>query len=454
MTDPPPRSAMGPLAQLAHSVVLAPLAPLRLRARSLGWLALYLLLAGAILGGVAWFLVSHQAQLKQALLRHLLPQSWTTAGGVLLDWLLASQSRAVLINATVSGTLVLISVLLFPVKERVSAAFERDARLTDEPPEEFPLWFQGLEELKLVILYLTAQMAIFWIGYHPSPARRAASAALSYGFLFCAFSIDFISPLLQRHRLRYAQILKALLRHPLALLLFGALFSAPALLVSHLVARRPELPFDRAILLLFGANLLGIVWGCLGGTWLAARLLEPARASRPASAPARLLGWVLLLGAFGAGSYVSGGLALSVHHKTQILKCRYSVVSGSLRFERPRLRGLLRGVVEVGVAFKLGVENPTTHDVALDRNRLEVRHDETLVAEGRLAPMEVPAGTTRVQQVRLTVELHASALRRGRELLRDRWSVTLFVEAAPGVDVPIYLRHTFAESLREQLLGR
>jgi hypothetical protein len=283
--------------------------------------------------------------------------------------------------------------------------------------------------------------------------RKLAATLLSYAFLFGAFSIDFISPVLQRHRLRYSQILKTLLLHPPATLLFGAFFSLPALLAAHHVARDETLSFATAIQLLFGANLLGIVWACLGGTWLGARLIEPARALRPSCWLTRLLGWTVLLGAFAAGGYVSGGLALSVHHKTQILKCDYSLVPDSLRFARPRLRGLLRGQVEIGVAFELKIVNPTAFDVELEKNRLEVRHERDLVATSRLDPMQIPAGGRRVQRLRLAVALSPGVLRKGRDLLRDRWSITLFVEVVPGVDFPVYLKHSFADSLYRQLLG-
>jgi len=469
------------LAQLAHSLVLAPISPLKLKARAALYLVLYVLLAAGILGGLAWLLIANQEDLRQAILRYLLPESWTTTGGVMLDWFFATQTRAVLVNGTVSGTLVLISVLLFPVKEKVSAAFEKDVRLTSEPPHEsrssrpsgalrdeaagFPLWFQGLEELKLVLLYVAAQMVIFWIGYHPNPLRKQAATLLSYAYLFATFSVDFISPVLQRHRLRYSQIVKTLLRHPAALVLFGAFFSLPAVLAGHHVARDPSLSFRDSILLLFAANLLGIIWGCLGGTWLGAKLLEsttivcsarpPHRTTIPrvSSWPVRAVAWLAVLVTLGGGGYLFGGLALSVHHKSQILKCRYSMVAGSLRFAKPKLRSLLRGIVDIGVGFKLRIDNPTSFDVVIDRNRLEVRHEQSLVATSRLSPMRIPAGQQQVQDVRLMVETQPSVLLKGRRLLQDRWSLTLYVEVVDGFDFPIYLKHTFAETVREQLLG-
>ena len=241
------------LSQLAHSLIWAPLSPLRLRPRAVAYLLQYIACAGAILGGTAWFLVAHQDDLRQVLLRYLLPESWVAAGGVLVDWFLATQTRAVVVNATVGGTLVLISVLLFPLKERVSAAYERGADLTDDAPSEFPLWFQAAEELKLVLLYVAAQMLILWIGYHPHPLRKQAATLLSFAYLFATFSVDFISPLLQRHRLSYSQILKVLLRHPVVLLSFGALFSLPGVLVGHLVARDTTIAFRDAIVRRFAA---------------------------------------------------------------------------------------------------------------------------------------------------------------------------------------------------------
>jgi hypothetical protein len=472
MPDPSPDSPaprLGPGGQLAAALVGAPVALLRLRAGAWAWLLLYILLAGGLLGGAAALLLCHQEQARAAILGYVLPESWLVAADWLIQRFLATQTRAVLVNALVSGTLVLTSVLLFPLKERVSAAFERGSKLTgagreaqrsaasrrlsktDAEPRELPLLVQGWQELTLLLLVLALQLGIIWLGYPPDPTRKLAATALSYLVLFFIFAVDFISPLLQRHGLRYSQILKTLLRHPFAALPFGAFFSAPAVAVGLVVARSPELSFSTAVVALFAANLISIVWGCVGGTWVGAALLGPARGVRRSSLLTRGLVWLLLLATLGAEGYVFGAVARSFHHKSQLLKCRYTVVPGTLSFSRPRLLSLLRGQVKVQVAFDLQIENPTPFDVAIEDNRLVVKHGETPVAESRLAPLAVPAQDKRVQRLKLSIEARPSVLLKGRKLLQDAWDVTLYLRVAEGLELPIYLKHTFARSVREQL---
>lgn len=446
-----PAPHLGPGGQLAAALVGAPAALLRLRAGAWALLLLYILLAGGLLGGAAALLLSHQEQARAAILGYVLPESWLVAADWLIQRFLASQTRAVLVNALISGTLVLTSVLLFPLKERVSAAFERGSKLTDAEPRELPLRVQGWQELSLLLLVLALQLGIIWLGYPPDPTRKLAATALSYLVLFFTFAVDFISPLLQRHGLRYSQILKTLLRHPFATLPFGAFFSAPAVAVGLVVARSPELSFSTAVVALFAANLISIVWGCVGGTWVGAALLGPARRVRRSSPLTRGLVWLLLLAALGAEGYVFGAVARSFHHKSQLLKCRYTVVPGTLSFSRPRLLSLLRGQVKVQVAFDLAIENPTPFDVAIEDNRLEVKHGQTPVAVSRLAPLAVPAKARRVQRLQLSIEARPSVLLKGRKLLQDAWDVTLYLRVAEGLELPIYLKHTFARSVREQL---
>jgi len=417
MPDPSQDAHFGLGHQLRAALVGAPAAPLRMRAGAWALLLLYILLAGGLLGAAAALLLTYQEQARAAILGHVLPESWVVAADWLIDRFLASQTRAVLVNALVSGTLVATGILLFPLKEKVSAAFERGSGL----------------------------------GYPPDPTRKLAATVLSYLVLFFSFAIDFISPLLQRHGLRYSQILKTLLRHPFAALPFGAFFSAPAVAVGLVVARSPEIAFSAAVVAIFAANLVSLVWGCVGGTWVGAKLLPAARLVRRSSLPVRGLVWLLLLAALCAQGYVFGAVARSFHHKSQLLKCRYTVVPGTLSFSRPRLVSLLRGKVSVKVAFDLQIENPTPFDVAIEDNRLEVKHGESLVATSRLAPLAVPAKERRVQRLQLSVEARPSVLLKGRKLLQDAWDVTLYLRVAEGLELPIYLKHTFARSVREQL---
>jgi hypothetical protein len=441
---------MGFAEQIA-ALAAAPLAWIRVRGKTLAWLLVYALACTAVLGLCAYLLVQNQDDIRKALLSYIFPESWHLAAGALVDRFLASQQKAVLINAIASGSLVLVSVLLFPLKEKVSATFEREGALTTQPIDEFPLWRQGLEEAKLLAIYVAAQLAILWVGYHPDPTRKTLATVLSYLYLYATFTIDFCGPLLQRHQLRYSRIIKLLASHPLLLFGLGGLLTLPPVLTGLYVTKHPELPLSTAVWALFAASVVAIVWGVIAGTWLASRLLEAGQQTSRPHGLVRAVVALLLVALLTIELWAYGAVALAFHHKSQILKCNYSVLPTTLRFERPKLLGLLRGRVDVGVRFDLRIENPTRYDVSIENNRLEVRHAGSLVASGKLAPMAVPGGKTRVQTLSLSLSLRPAVLAKGRALLKDKWSATLYIEVAKGLEFPIYLRHTFAKAVRKRL---
>lgn len=361
----------------------------------------------------------------------------------MIEHYLAGQTKAVLVNATVSGTLVLISLLLFPLKEKVSRTFECEASLTERQPAEFPLWFQGFEELKMVLVYVVAQGTIIMVGYHPHPARRSIAALLSFGYLFATFTLDFVSPLLQRHRMRYSRIAKWMALHPIVLWGFGGLVALPALAGNLYLAKHKAVAFDDAILIGFAANLVSIVVAIVAGTALASKVLDPLQQSDRPGTVARTIGWLVVLSALMANGYVYGNVALSVHHKSQILKCKYALVPGTFSVQRPSWRQVFRGKVGIGVTFDLEITNPTDVDVVLESSRLELRHENALVTTSRIAPLSVAAKGRQRQRVKLALSVSPLVLRKWKTLLDDRWSLTLYVQLTDSLELPIYLRHPF-----------
>lgn len=432
---------MNPLAQLWHALVIGPLALVRLRWRALLWLLAYLALCGGLLALVGHLVVKHQHDLLGAAARYVFPAEWEATAERLVERFLRAQLREVLVNATVGGTLVLLSVLLFPLKEQVSKTFERESRLTGEPIRELPLWLQAVEETQLFLLFLTAQMTIFWIGYPPDPTRRKVALVLSYATLFASFGVDFLAPLLQRHGLKYTTIYKVLLKHPVALFAFGAAFTLPTVAAGRVAAAHPEWTFQRAVTVLFAVNTGCIAWACIAGTHVAARLLPAALATRRPSWVVRGLGFLGAAALLAANVWMFGTVGLSLQRKSQILKCRYTVVPGTLGLDLPELSALARGEpLKLGVRLDVEIENPTRFDVAIEKNRLEVRHGDAVVALAGLTPMRVAAGAKVRQHVELPIRVSGAALRRGRALLEwRRYAVTLFLEVSEGFDFPVYL---------------
>ena len=111
-----------------------------------------------------------------------------------------------------------------------------------------------------------------------------------------------------------------------------------------------------------------------------------------------------------------------------------------MEFDGLGLMDVLSTEPSVGFAVDVQVENPTPTDFVLEDNRLEVRHEGELVATTSLAPFVVPAGSTRVQQLGVDLELNLEALSQGLGLLSTKdWELTLFVEVADGIEFPVYI---------------
>ena len=110
-----------------HAFLVAPAGLGKLRARGWAWLVVYVALCAAVLTLVARWIVAHQHDARELLVGYLFPAGWRFAGDLLIDRFFAAQERAVLVNAAIAGSLLVVQVTLFPVKEQLSAAAENSA---------------------------------------------------------------------------------------------------------------------------------------------------------------------------------------------------------------------------------------------------------------------------------------------------------------------------------------
>src|SRR5205823_3279637 len=129
----------------------------------------------------------------------------------------------------------------------------------------------------------------------PSPLRQHAAEVASWAVLFCQFSFNFVSPLLQRHGFRYATIARVLLRRPIVLFGFGALFTIPPVVVARIAHAHSEWSFARAVALIEIANISCIAWGTLAGAYVASRLWSSSRTVTLPSFPFRALASLCVL---------------------------------------------------------------------------------------------------------------------------------------------------------------
>ncbi|GAB4564699.1 MAG: hypothetical protein Tsb0020_15120 [Haliangiales bacterium] len=437
----PTRAHAGHLSTLVRAIA-SPAAVRLLPRRSWTWLGIYVAASAALLGAIALLFDLYQAPLRQLIYDYLFPGDWHSTLDLVLERFFLAQQRVVIINAIIAASLVAVTVLLFPLKEWASASFERGAGLTDQPPREHPLIQQAWQEIKLFLLFIAIQGAIFAIGYPPVPILKSVAVGLGYLLIFFTFATDFISPLLQRHRGYYSQILRILARHPLASLSFGALFALPTIAVGRLWVSHPDWSLGVAVALVFGVNLLCMAWAVVAGTWLAAKFLPILPATPRSGVRARAGAWLALLLLLGANGYLYGSILQSAHHKSQLLKCHYEVDFSSFDIEKPSLGEIFNDQVALAVSFDVVIENPTAFDVDVEDSELIVSHREKSVARSLLTALAVPAGQTRTQTIELTLAIDPQTLSWDRALLDLKtWEITLYLDIAPYLRMPVYLLH-------------
>ena len=433
--------------QLALAAVDAPMAARRMKKRSATWFVAYLVACIVVLGIVATLIANHKNDLLDAAMAYLLPDEWHFASKLLVDNFFASQEQAVITNAAIVASLLVVQITLFPLKEHVSLTLEEDNALTTDPIEEHPLWFQAWEEIKLFVAMLAAQGTIFWIGYSQNPSRRLLATVLSFAVLFASVGIDFLSPILQRHKLRYSAILKTLFAHPFLLFGFGALFSLPAIIAGTVAANHPTWTFSTQLAVVFGAQIIGIALAAIGGTIAGAPLVADAKKRPRSHVIVRVLAWTALLGLIAWNTQRFVVVGRSLHHKTQVLKCSYKVDWKSFHGDLPGKAELLaaarKGEITISGGFTVTITNPTSTDVDIEDNRLELRNKEQLVAKTSLPQVHVPAGGSATAAVTFPLTISVGQVFRIRELITTQgWSLTLYLRVSKDFEFPVYILTT------------
>jgi hypothetical protein len=249
--------------------------------------------------------------------------------------------------------------------------------------------------------------------------------------------VSFLAPTWQRHRLRYFTIWKALLKRPMTFFGFGALFTLGPVYAGR-YALAHSWPLERAVAAVGGAAVLSVALATVAGTFVAAWGLGRATATHPPHFLTRALVNLALLALFAANAWLYGNIALSLHHKSQLLKCHYGLAG--LKVDLPELSRALLQHLELKLNLDLEIENPTDFDVEIERNRLEVKYEGALVAKTSISPLAVPAHQKRTPHVEIPIALDTSILKKGRELFdKSRWTATFYLTIADDFELPIYL---------------
>jgi len=239
-------------------------------------------------------------------------------------------------------------------------------------------------------------------------------------------------------------MMKSLVVNFILLFAFGAIFALPAIITSRVVAAHTDWSPGVQLGFAFGAQVLGIAAAAIGGTVAGAPLLADAQKRKRSSLPVRIAIWVLFLSLAAWNAHRFFVIGRSLNHKTQILKCHYDVAWNSFSADIPSAYDLAMAIgsdtITIGVHFDVEIENPTSVDVEIEDNRLEVKQKDQLVALTQLPKVRVRAGTTEKVTVKLPLSIKPSQALRIRELITTKdWSLTLWLHVDEDWDFPIYL---------------
>lgn len=420
------------LQQLKIALFDSPGSLLKLRGRSLRWMGIYCLTGIVLFSLFVWIMLSNQQSIKNALLDYLFPQSWHGLSETLADFLFESQTKSVVSNAILSGSLVLASIFLFPIKEKYSAEFEKDAKYKNGEVNEFPLIYQAWEETKLFLIYLTAQSIILFIGYYPFQWASWISTGLSYLFLFFTFGLDLISPTLQRHRTRYSLILKILLKKPLLVISFGLLFSLPAILLGRWVFSFDELTLIEISSILFLTNILFLTLAIPAGTRVASDLLPLVQLILPPRKRTVVWGYAIVSILLACGLFLHSQLVVSLHHKSQLLKAEYDIDWSSIEYEVPSFSQLANGKALSNLSFDMVIANPTEFDILIEKSQMIVEQKENVIATVDISGFELLSGESQRIKIKWDSNSDLSQLSNFGNLLED-WRIDMHLQVWPGI---------------------
>jgi len=416
----------------------------RMTGRTWALFLLYLALSAGLLGVLVVLFDTQEKNLQRAAMGFLFPEEWHAILDFLMAFIVKSQAQQVMVNLTLFATMTLVSIVFFWSKELLSQSVERD-RLAMGDPNADPgawrdnaIWWEGLEEIKWTLVSVALMFVVLWVGHDVAPWRKTLATVLSYGVLFFSTAVNFMAPPLQRRQMSYSQVLSAMARRPVLTMAYGASMVLPQVLALHLVTGA-DLSVAVALMAIFAINVVFISWSAASGT-VAGLVLAPLAAGvAPWRWPWRIVTALLVGAVLAGGVYVSLNLGLALADKSQILKCRYSVDWTTVVVDEPKLMGLLKGEVEVGVSFEVIIDNPNALPVRIEKNRLVAEDNGVIVAEGRLLPFDVPANGRSTTRVGMNVKVRAASLLEGASLNPAKWGLVLYVEIADGFEFPIPL---------------
>ena len=153
------------------------------------WFIIYVLAALLVLGSLLNLGVHYGPKFEDWLMGKLVPEVWRSTADDLIHRLFRDELRSFLVTSGFGLGIIVIGMTLFPIKEKLSATYEEEHFPELEKQPQPALWQQGLEEVKLAVLYLLLQGMSFYLALQGHPQLARLGAGLSVAYLVAAMAL-------------------------------------------------------------------------------------------------------------------------------------------------------------------------------------------------------------------------------------------------------------------------
>ncbi len=406
------------------------------------WFGTYILSALVILAGLILLAQRTGPDLESWLLQKLIPPDWQPVYRDMVDRLFREELSSFLVTSGFGIGIIVIGMTLFPLKEKLSSTYEEEHFPDLRKHQQPPLLEQGLEEVKLAILYLLLQSLSLYLALQGHQFLAAVGSALSVSYLILAMALDHCAPFFQRRGRQIHGIIWILLRHaPRQTALIGALFICPSLLLEKLLPA--TLAPAIAIGLLVLSEVLGMAFATLAGCHLGAKILSrnPGLVKHP---PPRLWTWsyriTLLFLTLWMGIFFSWWAKGSLRH-SRFLKSKYHPIWSEMAFKIRE--GDSDSHARILISLPIKVTNRSKGSIDPTKLDIELVGTEVLEADVTLSGKKIEAHSSETLTLDFAIQLPIDELARGdiSRFTRSNYSAHIILEPplSRTVKIPLFL---------------
>jgi hypothetical protein len=389
----------------------------------------YIGLTAAVMTGFCLLIAGSKDGLLAGAVSAVLPDSLVEPGILLAEHYIDTHLMAVL-TLMVTVIVAVLPALVFWLKEKLSASYELDGDHRIVHPE-LSLGRQVWDEAVMLVLVLAPALLAFRMSV--TPGMELLGNALGQVVLIGTAAVDFIGPTLLRRGRSPVNVCRVLFfRYPLHSLFFGAVFALLTTAVAW--ASSKESPMAG---ILFMVTAYSVIFGAavMLGTVTAANMKDVGNdipLAPRAIIIAAMAGLLVFNGVF------FGTIAEATWNVSAVLKCKWEMVPGTMKFERPTLKDRA-----LKVSFDVAVTNPTTRKVQVDAgSTVTLFHKDEVVGETNIPPVHISAGRSVAQRIHFRVTprkgIAMKALRMAKTGRKKGWLKTAKAAAKSAVDRTAY----------------